>query len=178
MAKDINWSYIFGGIAAVAGIVALYRVNGNAPAAGTTNVFPALNEQAMAGPSVPGYNVPTLAPASQPTNTATPPSYMSNNQMTSRKRHYHAKWQKWRQQAKQTADTCCGSCSSDSAPSSSKKCPNDNSAITGANFYDLIGAAYNVVQAPKHYRTCTATDVTGCGDIDEGDLYDTAPGTV
>ena len=126
MAKDVNWGVVFGGIAAVAGIIALYRVNGSS-AGPTNNVFPALNEGAMAGPSVPGYNVPTLAQVTQPNNSL--PNPYTQNQMTSRKKKLHDKWQNWRDQNKKK---CCNPCDQ-----------NSNSAVVNATPTDLMASYYN-----------------------------------
>ena len=133
MAKDINWGYVFGGVSVVVGLVALYKMNGSASnASPVQNIFPALNEQAMAGPSVPGYNVPTLSLSNgqTPQNNGGSPDYMNNNQMNNRKRKLHNKWANWRNQNKKS---CCNPCNNQST-----------SVIQNADSNDILNGLYNL----------------------------------
>lgn len=130
MAKDINWGYVFGGVSVVVGLVALYKMNQGGGQGTVNNVFPALNEQAMQGPSVPSYNVPTLSATNPPQNTAQSPDYMNNNQLTSRKRKLHKKWADWRGANKKA---CCDPCRGQST-----------SVLQNATPTDMLNGLFNL----------------------------------
>lgn len=73
--KDNFWTYTFGAVGAIAGIVYLWTVRNQQPTAPVTNVFPPLNTGDPASTASTGDPLPTA-----PTQTITTPTSQTSQQ--------------------------------------------------------------------------------------------------